>query len=107
MPLPSPSAPVVTTSEPSPQHRPATASPPLRVTTDRPRKTFMSLLQGYEGTKQAANPVEATSLPISNATTPEKHHGQRDSLGATAEVGVGDGAGVLVGVGLQAGEFDR
>ncbi|CAO5153411.1 hypothetical protein FAIPA1_160060 [Frankia sp. AiPs1] len=63
-------------ASPLPHRRPATPSPLLRVTTDRPRKTFMSLLQSYEGTNQTHYPVEATSPRTSSATAPDNHHAQ-------------------------------
>ncbi|CAO5151574.1 hypothetical protein FAIPA1_140083 [Frankia sp. AiPs1] len=61
MPPPSPSAPVALRSAiPLPTSDPPPPSPPLRVATDRPRNTFVSLLQGYEGTNGTPYPVEAT-----------------------------------------------
>ncbi|CAO5171160.1 hypothetical protein FAIPA1_300029 [Frankia sp. AiPs1] len=46
------------------------------VATDRPWKTSVSLLQGYEGANRTHGPVEATSPRTSSATAPENHHGQ-------------------------------
>ncbi|CAO5178123.1 hypothetical protein FAIPA1_400042 [Frankia sp. AiPs1] len=63
-------------------HRPPPPpSPPPRVTTGRPRKTSVSLLQGCEATNRDTKPVEATPPRTSSATTPDCHHGQRDSPG--------------------------
>ncbi|CAO5176874.1 hypothetical protein FAIPA1_30227 [Frankia sp. AiPs1] len=54
-------------SRPPTRYRP----PPQRVTTDRPRKTLVSLLQGYEGANQTDYPVEAASPRTGRATTPK------------------------------------
>ncbi|CAO5154626.1 MFS transporter [Frankia sp. AiPs1] len=92
-----PAEPAVPVAVARPHHqlrssRPASALPtadspppcsPQRVTTDRPRKTSVSLLQGYEGTNQKYYPVEATSHapaappPPKTNTDSEIHRGNR------------------------------